>query len=72
MDIDGSLTVSWNAQDLVNISNNAEDTLARELQDAASNHVLYSTNFEEECSPSVNFLAGFGNRGTNDPLSFLP
>ena len=72
MDIDGSLTVSWNAQDLVNISNNAEDTLARELQDAASNHVLYSTNLEEECSLSVNFLAGFGNRETNDPLSFLP
>ena len=70
MDVDGSLAVSWTAQDSVLLSNDAEDTLARELRGGvASTHVLYSTNAEEERSPSINISAGFGNRGTNDVLS---
>ena len=32
MDVDGSLTVSWIAQDSLLLSNYAEDTLARELR----------------------------------------
>ena len=60
-------TVRWNARDSAIPGEGVESAQAHELRDvAAFNHVLDATNLAEMRSPSINILAGFGNRGTND------
>ena len=60
-------TVRWNALDSAIPGEGVESAQVHELRDmAAFNQVLDATNLAEMRSPSTNFLAGFGNRGTND------